>query len=80
MTAGVDVLTSGDHIWKKREIFEIIDKEERILRPVNFPAGAPGRGCGLFKTESGLKVGVVNVKGRVFMEALECPFKTTRQA
>ncbi len=43
--AGVDVLTSGDHIWKKREIFEIIQQEERILRPLNFPLGAPGRGA-----------------------------------
>lgn len=76
----VDVLTSGDHIWKKREIFEIINLEERILRPVNFPTGAPGRGWGLFKTKEGLKVGVVNVNGRVFMEALDCPFKTSRQA
>ncbi len=78
--SGVNVLTSGDHIWKKREIFEIIDKDERILRPLNFPAGAPGRGACLFKAKSGLNVGVVNVNGRVFMEALECPFKTTRQA
>ncbi len=78
--AGVNVLTSGDHIWKKREIFEIIDKEERILRPLNFPAGVPGRGACLFKAKSGSMIGVVNVNGRVFMEALECPFKTTREA
>jgi len=77
---GVNVLTSGDHIWKKREIFEIIDREERILRPLNFPAGVPGRGACLFKAKSGSKIGVVNVNGRVFMEALECPFKTTREA
>ncbi len=77
---GINVLTSGDHIWKKREVFEIIDREERILRPLNFPAGVAGRGFGLFKTKSGLKIGVVNVNGRVFMEALECPFKTTKAA
>jgi hypothetical protein len=77
---GINVLTSGDHIWKKREIFEIIDQEERILRPLNFPAGVAGRGFGLFKTKSGLKIGVVNVNGRVFMEALECPFKTAKAA
>ena len=77
---GVDVLTSGDHIWKKREIFEIINQEERILRPLNFPSGAPGRGYGVFKVKGGLKVGVINVNGRVFMDALECPFKTTRAA
>jgi len=77
---GIDVLTSGDHIWKKREIFEIINQEERILRPVNFPAGAPGHGWGLFKTKDNFKVGIVNVQGRVFMEALECPFRSSRQA
>ncbi len=78
--SGLDVLTSGDHIWKKREILEIINQEERILRPTNFPAGAPGHGWGVFKTKDGLKVGVVSVQGRVFMEALECPFRASRQA
>lgn len=77
---GVDVLTSGDHIWKKSEIFELINREERILRPLNFPLGAPGRGAAVFKTKNGAKVGVINVNGRVFMEALECPFKTTLSA
>ncbi len=77
--AGLDVLTAGDHIWKKSEIFEFIDREERILRPANFPEGAPGRGGAVFKTQSGLKVGVINLQGRVFMEALECPFKTGRR-
>ncbi|MFA5090281.1 MAG: TIGR00282 family metallophosphoesterase [Candidatus Omnitrophota bacterium] len=72
----VDVLTSGDHIWKKREIFDFISQEERILRPLNFPVGAPGRGAALFKTKTGQNIGVINVNGRVFMEALECPFKT----
>ncbi len=79
-SSGVDVLTSGDHIWKKSEIFELINREERILRPLNFPLGAPGRGAAIFKTKGGLKVGVINVNGRVFMEALECPFKTTLAA
>ena len=78
--SGVDVMTSGDHIWKKREIFEFINQEERLLRPINFPAGAPGRGSAIFKTKDGLKVGVINVNGRVFMEALECPFRTTLAA
>ena len=77
--SGLNVLTSGDHIWKKREILEIIDKEERILRPLNFPATAPGRGWGVFNAQNNFKVGVINVQGRVFMEALECPFRTTRQ-
>ena len=77
--AGVDVLTSGDHIWKKREVFEIIDEEERILRPLNFPGHAPGCGAKVFKKNT-LALGVINVQGRVFMEALECPFRSARQA
>ena len=78
--SGVDVLTSGDHIWKKREIFEIINQQERILRPINFPAGAAGRGAAVFKTKDSRKIGVINVNGRVFMEALDCPFKATLSA
>jgi metallophosphoesterase (TIGR00282 family) len=77
--AGVNVLTSGDHIWKKREIFEIINKDERILRPINFPQGAPGRGGGVFTAQNGRKVAVINIQGRVFMEALECPFRTAQE-
>ncbi|MGE5197321.1 MAG: TIGR00282 family metallophosphoesterase [Deltaproteobacteria bacterium] len=81
LESGISVITSGDHVWKKSDIFEIIDKEKRILRPLNFPAGAPGSGATLFKTETGTKIGVVNVLGRVFMDQLlECPFKTSRQA
>ncbi|RJP27334.1 MAG: TIGR00282 family metallophosphoesterase [Candidatus Omnitrophota bacterium] len=75
--AGVDVLTSGDHIWKKKEIFEVIDKDRRILRPCNFPDGTPGYGWGVFSDRKGNKVGVINVNGRVFMDPLECPFRAT---
>ena len=78
--AEVDVLTSGDHIWKKREILEIINSEPKILRPLNFPPGAPGQGWGIFKTKGGLEIGIINVQGRVFMEPLECPFRTIIQA
>ncbi|MFC1675201.1 TIGR00282 family metallophosphoesterase [Candidatus Omnitrophota bacterium] len=78
--AGVDVLTSGDHIWRKREIFELIKEEARILRPANFPAGAPGSGWNHFKAANGARVGVINVNGRVFMEALENPFKAAQAA
>lgn len=77
---GVDALTSGDHIWKRPEIFELINRQERILRPLNFPSGAPGRGAAVFKAKNGLKVGVINVNGRVFMEALECPFRGALKA
>lgn len=76
--SGADVLTSGDHVWKKREIIQFIDSEPRLLRPLNYPPGSPGRGSGAFKTKKGIKVGVINVLGCVFMEALDCPFRTIR--
>jgi 2',3'-cyclic-nucleotide 2'-phosphodiesterase len=78
--ASVDVLTSGDHIWKRKEIFELIRSEPKIIRPINYPAGAPGYGFGIFQTSAGIKVGVINVLGRVFLEPLECPFKTVKAA
>jgi metallophosphoesterase (TIGR00282 family) len=78
--AGVNVLTSGDHIWKKADIFELIAKDNRILRPANYPLGAPGAGWGAFKSANGANVGVIDVNGRVFMDALECPFKACAAA
>lgn len=79
--AGISVLTSGDHIWKKSDVFEIIDRDPRILRPINFPSGAPGTGMGIFEAAPGVKVAVINVLGRVFLDTLlDCPFKACRQA
>ena len=71
---GVDVLTSGNHWMDQREILTFIDREERILRPRNYPAGTPGRGANLFHLRSGLRVLVINVMGRTFMDALDDPF------
>lgn len=78
--SGVDVLTSGDHIWKKSEIFEFINKDTRILRPLNFPDTAPGKGAVVYTLKNGAKIGVINVDGRVFMEPLDSPFKTAHAA
>ncbi len=72
---GVDVLTSGNHIWAKKEIFPFLDEELRILRPANYPPKVPGRGGGVFHTRDGQKVGVLNLEGRVFMKHLDCPFR-----
>lgn len=72
---GLDVLTNGDHIWDRKEILEAIDKEQRILRPLNYPEGAPGYGSIVLHSRTGVKVGVINLVGRVFMQAVECPFK-----
>jgi len=72
---GIDVLTSGNHIWAKKEIISFLDEEGRLLRPANYPAGVPGRGTGIFRLGDGRKVGVLNLEGRVFMRNLECPFR-----
>jgi len=72
---GVDVLTSGNHIWAKKEIVPFLDEEERLLRPANYPNGVSGRGTGIFPLGNGKRVGVLNLEGRVFMRNLECPFR-----
>jgi metallophosphoesterase (TIGR00282 family) len=71
---GVDVMTSGNHIWDKKEAIEYIATERRLLRPANFPSGVPGRGSYLARTGDGRAVGVINVMGRVFMLAIDDPF------
>jgi len=73
-TGGIDVISTGNHVWDQRETIAFIDRHPRLLRPINFPAGAPGRGAGLFTTTNGRKVFVVNVMGRLFMDALDDPF------
>ena len=72
---GIDLLTSGNHIWAKKEIFPFLDEERRILRPANYPPHVPGRGAGLFQSKHGEKIGVINLEGRVFMKHLDCPFR-----
>lgn len=77
---GLDVLTSGDHIWKHKEIMETLNTEERLLRPLNYPLAAPGKGLTVVRTKKGLSVGIVNLEGRVFMSTIECPFRCAREA
>ncbi len=72
---GVDVLTSGNHIWAKKEIVPFLEEEFRILRPANYPPKVPGRGSGLFHSRNGQTIGVLNLEGRVFMKNLDCPFR-----
>lgn len=74
-SAGVEVITMGNHVWNKKEIYNLIAKEDRIIRPCNYPPGAPGAGYGRYETKSGIKVGVINLSGRVFMPDLDCPFR-----
>jgi len=70
----IDVLTSGNHIWDKKEIMDAVEGYETLLRPANYPAGTPGRGSVVVATPGGIRVGVVNLAGRVFMNSLDCPF------
>ena len=73
---GVDVITLGDHVWDRPEINEYLSQESRILRPANFPPGAPGKGWCLVELPSGQKVAVINLLGRVFMRYnVDCPFR-----
>jgi len=75
--AGVDVITSGNHIWDKREIYPELDRDERILRPLNYgETGVPGRGWGIYHAHDGSEVAVVNAQGRTYMAQIENPFTT----
>jgi 2',3'-cyclic-nucleotide 2'-phosphodiesterase len=71
---GVQVMTSGNHIWDKKEAIEYIANEARLLRPANYPAGVPGRGAYVAQTRNGEPVGVINAMGRVFMLNIDDPF------
>lgn len=72
---GVDVLTGGNHIWDKKEVLDFIDREPRLLRPANYPSGVPGARSGVFTSSSGNRVAVLSLMGRVFMAAIDCPFR-----
>ena len=72
--AGAHCLTSGNHIWKHRSIYGYIEDEPRLLRPANYPEGAPGKGMGVYSTPEGA-VAVINLMGRAGLDALECPFR-----
>ena len=71
---GVDVMTSGNHIWDKKEVLDYLPRQPKLLRPANFPAGVPGRGSYLGRTRTGEPIGVVNLMGRIFMPPLDDPF------
>jgi len=75
---GIAVLTSGNHIWDKKEILPYLAEhsDSRLLRPANYPDGAPGRGLYVGKTATGIEYAVLNLQGRVFMPSIDCPFRT----
>lgn len=75
-SAGADVITTGNHVWKyRKEVLPALIGEPRLLRPANYPEGTPGNGCYVHKLVGGLKVAILNLCGRIFMEPLECPFR-----
>src|SRR5579883_1830149 len=73
--AGADVVTTGNHVWDQRETLIFITRQDRLLRPANYPKGTPGGGTGLFTAANGASVLVMNVLGRIFMEPLDDPFQ-----
>ncbi len=77
--AGIDVLTMGNHVWDNKEIFNFIDDQPRIIRPANYPQPCPGQGYHVYQAGFNLKIAVINVSGRVYMPALDCPFRTVDQ-
>jgi metallophosphoesterase (TIGR00282 family) len=77
--AGVDAITLGDHIYRKKEIASTLESETNIVKPANFPASAPGRDHCIVQTESGVSVAVVSLLGRVFMRPVDCPFTAVQR-
>ncbi len=73
--AGADVVTLGNHAFDQKDTLVYIERHDRLIRPINFPPGTPGRGAGLFQAANGADVLVMNVMGRVFMADLDCPFR-----
>jgi metallophosphoesterase (TIGR00282 family) len=72
---GLDVITSGNHIWDKKEIFDYLPREPRLLRPANYPAELPGKGWIATKARDGTEVAVINLQGRIHMPSTDCPFR-----
>jgi 2',3'-cyclic-nucleotide 2'-phosphodiesterase len=79
LSAGVDVITTGNHVWDKRETLEFIPNEPRLLRPANYPEGTPGAGSCVVTAKNGVRVGVINVMGRVFLHAIDDPFRVAER-
>ena len=75
LDAGADVVTLGNHAFDQREALVFIDRQDRLLRPLNYPVGTPGRGSSVYKAANGADVLVINALGRVFMTELDCPFR-----
>ncbi|MBF0564410.1 MAG: TIGR00282 family metallophosphoesterase [Nitrospirae bacterium] len=73
--SGVRVITTGNHVWDKKEAVELITRNDRLLRPINYPPSVPGFGSGIYNFGNGMRIGVINLSGRVFMGYMDCPFR-----
>ncbi len=79
LEAGVEAITTGNHIWRQKDAARLVEEEPRVLRPANFPSACPGRGAAVYTTAQGARIGVLNLIGRTFMEPLDCPFEATER-
>jgi len=79
LDAGVDLITTGNHVFARKEAYDVLDTNERVLRPANYPPGVPGRGSAVLSAANGTPVGVLNIMGRVFMQPLDCPFRVAQR-
>lgn len=75
---GIHVITTGNHVWDKKEFVSQIAKIDNVLRPLNYPPGVPGYGSTIYHSSNGVKVAVINISGRVFMSHIDCPFRTAQ--
>jgi metallophosphoesterase (TIGR00282 family) len=75
LALGIDVMTTGNHVWDKKEIYDYLATSERILRPANYPPELPGRGLTIVRSRDGVPVAILNIQGRVHMSAVDCPFR-----
>jgi metallophosphoesterase (TIGR00282 family) len=76
--AGVDIITTGDHLWDQKEVIGLLQNESRFLRPLNYPKGTPGQGSVVYQANNQAPVGIINIQGRTFMADLENPFVMAR--
>lgn len=76
LNLGIDVLTSGNHIWQHKEARDFLPRRRQVLRPANYPPTAPGYGWGVYRARNGEELAVINLQGRVFMDPMDCPFRS----
>ena len=76
---GVDVITTGNHVWDQKETVKYIEKEERLLRPMNLPQLSPGKGFGVYNSKKGLRIGILNLMGNIFMKKCDNVFEAAQK-